>query len=110
MSENINARSGLFCFQFNKKDLFVVCNVCDQKVEMSVSASFDRGDLDEEVIKNYCHENPAVISFDVYEHGIIASVKEAGLLSNENGKTLAMELFSECFLVMQGVLLQLKGV
>lgn len=80
MCENLSVRSGSFYSHLDDKDLFIACNVQGEKIEMSVSTSFDRGDVDIHSVENCCEKNAAVISLNVYEHGVIASVKETALL------------------------------
>ena len=106
MCENLSVRSGSFYSHLDDKDLFIACNVQGEKIEMSVSTSFDRGDVDIHSVENCCEKNAAVISLNVYEHGVITSVKETALLKagTANDTMLVFELLNRCCAVMHNII------
>lgn len=73
---------------------------------MSVSAPFDRGDVDIHSIEECCEKDAAVVSLNVYEHGVIASVKETALLKTgtANNAILVFELLNRCCAVMHNII------
>lgn len=73
---------------------------------MSVSTSFDRGDVDIHSVENCCEKNATVASLNVYEHGVIVSVKETALLNagTTNNTMLVFELLNRCRAVMHNII------
>lgn len=105
MCESRNMRSGLFYSQLNNKELFIACTVHGVMMEVCVSVFLDMKELNMCTVEKSCRENAATVLLNVYEDGVVASVRKTALLDSEltENQKLAQHLYRNCRDVMHTI-------